>query len=612
MSAHDCSVGNSVIFSNNVMLAGHVHGRATSPSSAAAPPCIQFARVGAHSFLGGMSGLENDLIPYGMALGNRAAPVGAQHRRPAAARLLARRHPQPAPRLPAAVRRRGHAGGARSRTSRRSSRTTRSSRRSWPSSGAGGKRALCVPHRRGVSRRRPRRLAQRSALDGPRMPPSHDRHRHPGRRRPAAADDRRERGARAADSVHIVAIEGEADPEIARFPHTWVNWGQVGRMVATLRAEGATELVIAGGVRRPDLWQHPARCRLLHQPAADRAACWRAATIPCSRAWCASSRRKGLTVRGAHEVAPDLLAGAGPHGRAWRCRAQDRADAELGFAVRAALGPLDAGQAVVVARRQGAGHRGRGGHRCDAASGSPACPAARLPGPAAACWPRAPSPARSCASTCRRSARARSSRRQLRAWPASWSRRAPCWCSTAPRPSAPPTPWAAPSMACEPARSPAGVPADCRRAGRVIGRCRPSRARCRRHRDGARGRVGTGPVGHRRGRGGRAPLHPGDRGGRGSAGHARAYGDAAAVGCALAQGGRPGTSCRGRAHGGGRARGAPRQARRRSVRAWPWSAPRTRSRPYEEAARAGGRPRPLPGAVRGIMRGIAARRTDCP
>ena len=33
---------------------------------------IQFARVGAHSFLGGMSGLENDLIPYGMALGNRA------------------------------------------------------------------------------------------------------------------------------------------------------------------------------------------------------------------------------------------------------------------------------------------------------------------------------------------------------------------------------------------------------------------------------------------------------------------------------------------------------------------------------------------------------------
>ena len=57
------------------------------------------------------------------------------------------------------------------------------------------------------------------------------------------------------EGVHIVAIAGEADPAIARFPHTWVNWGQIGRMVATLRAEGADRLVIAGGVKRPDLWR---------------------------------------------------------------------------------------------------------------------------------------------------------------------------------------------------------------------------------------------------------------------------------------------------------------------------------------------------------------------
>jgi UDP-N-acetylglucosamine acyltransferase len=68
---HDCHVGNSVIFSNNVMLAGHctVGDFAIIGGGAAV---IQFARIGAHSFLGGMSGLENDLIPYGMALGNRA------------------------------------------------------------------------------------------------------------------------------------------------------------------------------------------------------------------------------------------------------------------------------------------------------------------------------------------------------------------------------------------------------------------------------------------------------------------------------------------------------------------------------------------------------------
>ena len=68
---HDCHVGSNVILSNNVMLAGHctVGDFAIIGGGAAV---IQFARVGAHAFLGGMSGLENDLIPYGMALGNRA------------------------------------------------------------------------------------------------------------------------------------------------------------------------------------------------------------------------------------------------------------------------------------------------------------------------------------------------------------------------------------------------------------------------------------------------------------------------------------------------------------------------------------------------------------
>ncbi|MDX2155506.1 MAG: acyl-ACP--UDP-N-acetylglucosamine O-acyltransferase [Hyphomicrobiaceae bacterium] len=68
---HDCHVGSNVIFSNNVMLAGHcIVGDFAILGGGAA--VIQFARVGAHAFLGGMSGLENDLIPYGMALGNRA------------------------------------------------------------------------------------------------------------------------------------------------------------------------------------------------------------------------------------------------------------------------------------------------------------------------------------------------------------------------------------------------------------------------------------------------------------------------------------------------------------------------------------------------------------
>ncbi|GJD93509.1 acyl-ACP--UDP-N-acetylglucosamine O-acyltransferase [Methylobacterium iners] len=68
---HDCHVGDGVVFSNNVMLAGHCHvGDYAIIGGGAA--VIQFARVGAHAFVGGLSGLENDCIPYGMALGNRA------------------------------------------------------------------------------------------------------------------------------------------------------------------------------------------------------------------------------------------------------------------------------------------------------------------------------------------------------------------------------------------------------------------------------------------------------------------------------------------------------------------------------------------------------------
>ncbi|GGC69481.1 acyl-[acyl-carrier-protein]--UDP-N-acetylglucosamine O-acyltransferase [Chelatococcus reniformis] len=72
---HDCKVGDDVILSNNVMLAGHVTvGSHVICGGGSA--IIQFTRVGAHAFVGGMSGLENDLIPYGMVIGNRAHLAG--------------------------------------------------------------------------------------------------------------------------------------------------------------------------------------------------------------------------------------------------------------------------------------------------------------------------------------------------------------------------------------------------------------------------------------------------------------------------------------------------------------------------------------------------------
>jgi acyl-ACP--UDP-N-acetylglucosamine O-acyltransferase len=68
--AHDCVLGNHVIMSNNAMLGGHctIGDYAIRGGGAGVH---QFVRIGAHAFIGGMSGIENDVIPYGIAIGNR-------------------------------------------------------------------------------------------------------------------------------------------------------------------------------------------------------------------------------------------------------------------------------------------------------------------------------------------------------------------------------------------------------------------------------------------------------------------------------------------------------------------------------------------------------------
>ncbi len=69
--AHDCDVGNGVTFANLVALAGHVSvGDGVNIGGVAV--VHQFSRIGRDAFIGGMTGIPGDLIPYGMATGSRA------------------------------------------------------------------------------------------------------------------------------------------------------------------------------------------------------------------------------------------------------------------------------------------------------------------------------------------------------------------------------------------------------------------------------------------------------------------------------------------------------------------------------------------------------------
>jgi UDP-N-acetylglucosamine acyltransferase len=66
---HDCQIGNNVILSNVVQLAGHVtiEDKAIISGLSAVH---QFARIGHHSFIGGMSRVSKDIPPFLKAVGN--------------------------------------------------------------------------------------------------------------------------------------------------------------------------------------------------------------------------------------------------------------------------------------------------------------------------------------------------------------------------------------------------------------------------------------------------------------------------------------------------------------------------------------------------------------
>jgi len=73
--AHDCMVGNNVILANNVPLGGHaeIEDNVIIGGNSAVQ---QFTRVGKSAMIGGMCGVVRDIIPYGIAHGNRSILQG--------------------------------------------------------------------------------------------------------------------------------------------------------------------------------------------------------------------------------------------------------------------------------------------------------------------------------------------------------------------------------------------------------------------------------------------------------------------------------------------------------------------------------------------------------
>ncbi len=73
--AHDCKVGNNVVFANNATLGGHVEVQDNAIIGGLSA-IHQFVRIGEGAMIGGMSGVTSDVIPFGSVFGNRAKLAG--------------------------------------------------------------------------------------------------------------------------------------------------------------------------------------------------------------------------------------------------------------------------------------------------------------------------------------------------------------------------------------------------------------------------------------------------------------------------------------------------------------------------------------------------------
>lgn len=147
-------------------------------------------------------------------------------------------------------------------------------------------------------------------------------------------------------AVHIIMVDG-AGATLDSFPHTTVNWAQLGRTTAALRRAGIRDiLVLGGGARpsfrnaRPDLAffrELPHVLRLLNAGGDDAVL----------RGLIGVLERHGFAVVGVGDVAPELLVSEGRLTKA-DLSPRDADDISRGFSLIAALGRFDIGQAAIV------------------------------------------------------------------------------------------------------------------------------------------------------------------------------------------------------------------------------------------------------------------------
>ncbi len=153
--------------------------------------------------------------------------------------------------------------------------------------------------------------------------------------------------ARAGRDVFMVAFQDFAEPAIVSpWPHEFIRLAAAGRILASLREHGCTELVLIGPVRRPslrDLRPDGEGTRILARIGRGLFAGDDGLLAALVRVL----GEEGFAIRGAHEFLPGQVGRPGRLGQ-HAPDADAEADIRHGVMVAQALGRLDVGQGCVV------------------------------------------------------------------------------------------------------------------------------------------------------------------------------------------------------------------------------------------------------------------------
>jgi DUF1009 family protein len=162
----------------------------------------------------------------------------------------------------------------------------------------------------------------------------------------AVADAVNARGKR----VFLFLLQGFADPALERYPHEWVKLGSLAKYVAARKRHDLRDVVFIGSVVRPRIRHLGLDWRsILILPrigkiflGGDDSLLGGVAKV---------FEENGFKLRGAHEVAPEILM---PAGLATNLRpsARETEDIEVGLELLRTIGRFDVGQAAVVAGKR--------------------------------------------------------------------------------------------------------------------------------------------------------------------------------------------------------------------------------------------------------------------